>query len=378
MSILIEGGITIGTGVTISSEAVAPGGQMAFDPTYNFFGSLGFSNNNLTVIDNEPGQFSTLSTFQMTPGNKYMFSYTMDYYTDPISWIGVGNANIDTANGLGYDSNSIGFNNVGDYRFGGTVYENNVCNFTNAGDVIDLAVDTGTNLMWIRVNGGNWNNNPSGNPATASNGRATGGINSGYPALAVGGTNFYSQFSINETATYAVPAGFTFIGGAPTFVLRSSGISAGYGAFNTYNSQPFPVALGTNGVDGFTLPPYTGQPADASHAAWVPYIATLNNNADIADFFQQLVTNGRLTAFYETVTWDVTWGPGSTYAKGAVSLSGTTGANGQLYMAPLDTSMPGWDVSPPSNDNTVVLPGTYYFPATFTLRSPTVNKGGWC
>ena len=217
MSITLGPGITVASGVGLGAGGPAPSGALHFNPAYNYnspgFGgpALTFSNSNLTVLDNFPGEYSTLTTVQLSPGNKYMASFTLDVYTDPVSWIGIGNTSIDLANGLGYDTNSIGFNNAGDYRFGNTIYGTGYCDFTNSGDVIDLAIDTGVNLMWIRVNGGDWNNNPLADPVTQSNGVAIGGLSNGYVALAVGGYNFYSQFSINTSSPYTVPAGFTFL-----------------------------------------------------------------------------------------------------------------------------------------------------------------------
>jgi len=211
MSITLGSGITVAAGVGLGAGGPAPVGALEFNTAYDAGGALGFLFGNKTVIDNGPGEYSTITNFQMSPGNKYMVSYQMDYYTDPISWIGIATANVDQMNGLGYDTESIGFNNVGDYRFGNTVYGTGYCNFTNSGDIIDLAIDTSVNLMWIRVNGGNWNNNINANPVTQANGLAIGGLSNGYPALAVGGINYYSQFTIQSTATYPPPTGFTFL-----------------------------------------------------------------------------------------------------------------------------------------------------------------------
>jgi hypothetical protein len=134
------------------------------------------------------------------------------------------------------------------------------------------------------------------------------------------------------------------------------------------------VALGTNGVDGFTLTFYAGQPSDYSKAAWVPYYFSIGSQT-VVDFFNNLVSSSVLSYAWETTLWNVQWGPGSTHATGVVSLSGTNQVGYQMYMAPLDTTDASWNQI---GNSTTALEGTYYFPATFTLIEPVFNKGGWC
>lgn len=382
MSITLGSGITIASGIALGAGTPAPSGALTFNPAFNgsVFGNpaLNFSNSNKTVLDNGPGEYSTLTTVQFVPGNKYMASFTLDYYTDPVSWIGVGNTSIDVQNGLGYDTNSIGFNSVGDYRFGNTVYGTGYCNFTNVGDVIDLAVDTSVNLMWIRVNGGNWNNNPSADPVTQTNGLATGGLNNGYFALAVGGYNFYSQFSINTTAQYSPPAGFTFLGASYSLTLHSSDLTIAY-PFNQQNGHNYPIVLGTNGVEGFTID-LSHIPPDSSnlnYAAFTCYVPNINS-VSVANFFAGAVTAGAISSAGQPTLYAVTWGAGSSIGSGYVIMSGTTSSTGTIFMAPVDTGVAGWNTSPPNNNTTQVLAGTFKFPATFTLVTPAINKGGWC
>ena len=84
----------------------------------------------------------------------------------------------------------------------GNVYENSVVVQTTTGspigmgDEIDIAVNIPSNLIWFRVNNGDWNGNPSANPATNTGGLTYTAVNPVYlavlPAVAgnVGTINF--------------------------------------------------------------------------------------------------------------------------------------------------------------------------------------------
>jgi hypothetical protein len=162
--------------------------------------------------------------------------------------------------------------------------------------------------------------------------------------------------------------------GTYSFTLNSSDIQVAYGNYNTWNNHQYPVALGTDGVDGFSLTFYAGQPSELTQASYVPYLISVGSQT-IVDFFYNLVVNNILPYAHETTLWNVQWGPGSTHASGVVSLRGVGSVGGQMYMAPLDTTDSNWNQS---GNDTLTLEGTYYFPATFTLIEPVVDKGGWC
>ena len=161
---------------------------------------------------------------------------------------------------------------------------------------------------------------------------------------------------------------------AYTFTINSSDLGQGFGGYNNWNSHAYPVELGTLGKDGYQLTYYGGEPSNFLQAAYVPYLFNLNSQP-IADFFSNLVTQGAITNAYETTLWDVTWAAGSTHTTGVVSLRGTNASTGQMYICMLDTSDANWNQN---NNNSAALAGTYLFPATFTLRTPVVDKGGWC
>ena len=162
-----------------------------------------------------------------------------------------------------------------------------------------------------------------------------------------------------------------------SITLQASDFSAGY-SYNTATIQ-YPIPLGTNGVDGFTVD-FSNIPPDPSnwiYTAYSPYVATINSQS-VADFFNGLVTAGALSSTNEPALWSVTWGAGSSIANGYVIMSGAPFVNYNILVAPVDTAVAGWNTVPPNNGTTTELAGTFMFPATFTLVTPAINKGGWC
>lgn len=69
----------------------------------------------------------------------------------------------------------------------------------NPNDIWGVAVDMGNNAIWFRLNGGNWNNNVSDNPATN-----TGGIS--ISPMNTSGT-LWAEFYINNTDALTVNFG---------------------------------------------------------------------------------------------------------------------------------------------------------------------------
>jgi hypothetical protein len=106
----------------------------------------------------------------------------------------------------GNDNKSIGFNAIGDYYFNGIGSEG-YPTWTD-GDIIDIAISHGQ-YWWIRVNGGNWNNNPSANPATNTGGALMNGVTNFYPALCPG---YEGTMEILNIPKYGYPSGYNFLG----------------------------------------------------------------------------------------------------------------------------------------------------------------------
>jgi len=114
---------------------------------------------------------------------------------------------------VGYDINSGGFYDDGLYWSGGENLSSGYSTFQTSPLVIDVAVDRVNNLMWIRVSGGYWNNNPLADPVNAVGGVDISGITGNVcPCY----TPYYhagvaSQATVNSVDFYDVPTGFTFL-----------------------------------------------------------------------------------------------------------------------------------------------------------------------
>lgn len=79
------------------------------------------------------------------------------------------------------------------------------------GDTICIAVDLGAQFIWVRTNGGNWNNDPAANPATGTNGTSFAGIAAGpyFPAATLDSTTDVMTANFGATAyAQTVPSGF--------------------------------------------------------------------------------------------------------------------------------------------------------------------------
>jgi hypothetical protein len=122
----------------------------------------------------------------------------------------------------GNDTNSIGFNAIGEYYYNGSVVSSGLPTWGN-GDVIDIAISHGQ-YWWIRVNGGNWNNNPSANPTALSGGLTMSGLTTYYPALCPG---YEGTMKILNVPPYGYPAGYNFLGHTTASIsfLRSADLT---------------------------------------------------------------------------------------------------------------------------------------------------------
>ncbi len=75
-----------------------------------------------------------------------------------------------------------------------------------------MAFDIASHLIWFRVNGGNWNNNASYDPATATGGISFTSLGTTYACIDVIDNVTTGIVTTNFGAaafTYGVPSGFT-------------------------------------------------------------------------------------------------------------------------------------------------------------------------
>ena len=193
----------------------APSGQMSCSTIYKGV-DINLSNNNQTAFQQFGYQMSVLTNTFINNNDRVMFSVlstSLAPLTLPQSrFIGVGKTTMNYQGNPyggypGNDTQSIGFNAIGEYYYNGSVVQSGLPTWIS-GDTVDIAISHGQ-YWWIRVNGGNWNNNPSANPATLNGGLSMNGLTNYYPALCPG---YQGIMTIQNTATYGVPIGYTLLG----------------------------------------------------------------------------------------------------------------------------------------------------------------------
>jgi len=208
-------------GVSVGKEVVLPYAitetiSWIWDPA-KVGPNIILSNNNLTAAANSSDNEydSVLGNYAITPGTKVMFSLTQEAWAPEFesTGIGIGNASTNIQAWVGYDNNSGGFYDDGTYWTNGNNLISGYPAFEISPLIIDVAVDRVNNLMWIRVNGGLWNNSTVADPGAALGGVDISNIAGDvYPCY----TPYYyagigSQATINPSALYGVPLGYTFI-----------------------------------------------------------------------------------------------------------------------------------------------------------------------
>lgn len=124
---------------------------------------------------------------------------------------GVGVAASGFVPGTDGESGTKAANLAGD----GNTYGNNSTLSTGIGawvlnDVIDVAVDIGAKLLWVRKNGGDWNNSGTANPATGVGGSNISYLSGTFYPLDIPWPNTTHTANFGATAyTYAAPSGFS-------------------------------------------------------------------------------------------------------------------------------------------------------------------------
>ena len=194
----------------------APSSQLTLSSTYR--GSdINLSNGNQTAYQQFGYQQSVLGQTFLENNDKVMYSVVCSLIaplTLPNShYVGFGTTSMNYQGNPyggfpGNDNQSIGFSSGGEYWFNGAIQASGLPTWTS-GDTIDVAVDLTNNKVWVRVNGGNWNNNSGENPVTGTGSLGISGLTSFYPALCPG---YEGTMTIQNTATYGVPSGYTLLG----------------------------------------------------------------------------------------------------------------------------------------------------------------------
>jgi hypothetical protein len=224
-----------------------PGDNLFLSTTYKAT-DIALSNNNQTATQIFSYQQSVLGQTLISDGDKVMFSVK---FTSTQPGVGVGGRFIGiglTAMGYsgpfddgypgGGDERSIGLSDLGELYFSTAVdmtapqilSGTSLPTWTN-GDVIDVAIDYDQSLLWVRVNGGLWNNYAASDPSTSSVGvdistfAVTNSSAPGYyPVLC---PYIYGVMEVLNIPKYGYPSGYNFLGKTTASVgfLRSTDAS---------------------------------------------------------------------------------------------------------------------------------------------------------
>jgi hypothetical protein len=197
-----------------SQPTPVPEDALFLSPTYKGV-DIALSNNNQTASQIFSYQQTVLGETIISGSNQVMFSVK---YTSTNPSVGVGGhfigVGLTTMNYSGpfdgYPGNdiySIGFSDDGNYYYNGSVVVSDLPTWTD-GDIIDIATARGQ-AWWIRVNGGNWNNKPSANPTTLSDGLTMNELTNFYPALC---PYIYGTMEVLNNPTYGYPSEYNFLG----------------------------------------------------------------------------------------------------------------------------------------------------------------------
>ena len=195
----------------------APSGHLILSSTYRG-GDVNLTNGGQTAYQQFGYQQSVLGETLINNNDKVMFSvYCSLVPPNPLPnshFIGIGTTSMNYPGNPyggfpGNDNQSAGFNSIGEYWYGGSVQTTGLPEWAS-GDTIDVSVDLVNDKVWVRVNGGSWNNTSINGPETNTGGLGIfSGLTSFYPVLCPG---YEGTMTIQNTSTYGVPSGFTFLG----------------------------------------------------------------------------------------------------------------------------------------------------------------------
>lgn len=167
------------------------------------------------------------ATTSQTTGKLYL-EVTQGYIANSGQITGFGNASFNTANYVGSDGNSFGYQSTNGATLGITGGWQGT---TKMGEVIQIAIDLDAKLVWARTDRStNWNNSGTANPATGTGGRSYTTTGALFPAVSLLGSN-----ATNMNWAVLNTGAFTFTGSIPSgFSAWDTGAPAGTGIGGTF------------------------------------------------------------------------------------------------------------------------------------------------
>lgn len=189
--------------------------KLTLNPSYKGT-DVNLSNNNQTAYQQFGYQQSVLGNTEIGAGDKVMFSVLCTLAAPSTltgsHFIGIGYTSMNYQgnpyNGYpGNNTNGMGYSSDGNVYWNGNVSFYGLPTWGN-GDIIDIAISNVSQGLWVRVNGGYWNNNVAAVPGTNLGLALT--INSPFfPVLCPG---YEGTMVIQNIPQYGVPTDFEFLG----------------------------------------------------------------------------------------------------------------------------------------------------------------------
>jgi hypothetical protein len=191
-----------------------------WDPNHTA-SDLVIQNNRILIIDTVAGAYSALGLKPIVSGNKFIFSVKLIFNHDnnsPNYTVGFATHDVYLNQHIGQDQYGIGLFNTGEIYYNNNILQSGFPSWNNDEDIIDIAISSDSvSKVWFRVNGGNWNNIPSDNPATNTGGFDLTSLGAGslhnstlYPGLTIEGSTGPSEFQL-VVSPYGIPSGFSII-----------------------------------------------------------------------------------------------------------------------------------------------------------------------
>lgn len=182
-------------------------GTIAFDPNTKGTATV-LSNGNLTAA----GSGASVGGVRAN-GGEITGSFFNEFTIVSATSLGVAlvNSSEDLNNFIGGDTNGIVYGNAGSVQLN---FSGPTISPYTVGDVVGMAVNLIAQLIWFRVNGGNWNNNGSADPATNTGGISIAGLSGVgtipmFVATQLNGAGNSVTANFGDTSyAHAAPAGY--------------------------------------------------------------------------------------------------------------------------------------------------------------------------
>lgn len=173
------------------------------------------TNTNLTGTVTAIGTAGGVRGTTSKASGKWYWTYTLNNAAwNGTDGLGLMQSVVSLTSQIGGGLTSIGYRpSSGAVRFNGLTIGTAAVAGANA--QLDFAIDFGAALVWIRVNGGNWNNNVAADPATGAGGFSFAGFTAG---------NYFPAFTFSTTVT----AG----DGAVINMYNTTGVPNGFGKWD--------------------------------------------------------------------------------------------------------------------------------------------------